>query len=220
MIKCANPFYHKSLELYFPCRKCVPCSIIRKMEWVTRLTLEATRHVQSCFVTLTYNDDNLVYGGTDQPTLMPDDPSMFIKRLRSYLSYHGYDNKIRYFVCGEYGTKSKRPHYHLLLFGIDSSFDSVISNCWDKGFTMTLPVKKGAIEYCAGYCVKNLEHKEWIKDAEVHPEFFRSSVGMGSHIIKEVAEQVKKYSLPDSPRFVHVGKKKNVSNCLLDYENS
>ena len=39
----------------------------------------------------------------------------FMKRLRKSLSEYN-NEKIRYFLCGEYGPKHFRPHFHLLLF--------------------------------------------------------------------------------------------------------
>ena len=39
----------------------------------------------------------------------------FMKRLRKSLSQYS-NEKIRYFVCGEYGPEHFRPHFHLLLF--------------------------------------------------------------------------------------------------------
>ena len=36
-----------------------------------------------------------------------------MKRLRKKL----HPLKIRFFHCGEYGDKTRRPHYHALIFG-------------------------------------------------------------------------------------------------------
>lgn len=54
------------------------------------------------------------------PYLCKRDVQLFLKRLRKYLDkYEG--QKIRYFVTGEYGPESFRPHFHILLFVYDSS---------------------------------------------------------------------------------------------------
>lgn len=55
------------------------------------------------------------------PFLRKKDYQMFMDRLRDYLRRYCKDNKvpyekIRYFVCGEYGPKHFRPHFHILLF--------------------------------------------------------------------------------------------------------
>lgn len=49
------------------------------------------------------------------PYLRKDDVQKFMKRLRKNLSKYDSE-KIRYFVCGEYGPVHFRPHFHLLLF--------------------------------------------------------------------------------------------------------
>ncbi len=181
------------------------------MEWVTRVTLEADKHELKAYVTLTLDDDNLIYGGTDQPTLYPKDLTDFLKRLRRRYEYKGYTNKIRYFACGEYGDEGKRPHYHLILLGIGHTgeFEEIIRSCWHKGIVDIKPVKKGAIEYVAGYCVKKVTAlKDFYKEKQVEPEFYRSSLGMGRHIVKDVVQAVKQHNMPDVPRYVMRGKKK------------
>lgn len=45
----------------------------------------------------------------------------FMKRLRKSLSQYN-DEKIRYFLCGEYGPEHFRPHFHILLFLKSSVF--------------------------------------------------------------------------------------------------
>lgn len=69
-------------------------------------------HEENCFVTLTYDDENLPFGGPRiRPTLHRPDFQKFMKRLIKKT------NPIRLFYCGEYGEKTFRPHYHALLFG-------------------------------------------------------------------------------------------------------
>lgn len=207
---CEEPYYSTEHETFFPCGKCVPCKIKRKMEWVTRIILEKKCHEKMVYVTLTYNDDNLVYGGSDQPTLYPPHVVNFLKNLRRQLDYHYNGLKIRYFLCGEYGDDvGHRPHYHLVIFGIDETYSHVINKCWPYGFTKILPVKKGCAEYVAGYCVKKYDKlTNFYKEKEVFKEFFRSSLGLGGHIVEEVAEHVVKHNLHDVPRFIMEGKKK------------
>lgn len=68
-----------------------------------------TLHQENTFITLTYRDEDL-----------PPFESIgryawqtFIKRLRKQIQ----PKKIRYFMCGEYGEKTGRPHYHAIIFG-------------------------------------------------------------------------------------------------------
>ena len=81
----------------------------------------------NCVVTLTYNDENL-----------PEDKSVskkhlqtFIKRLRYYLGEQ--DIKFKYYACGEYGDRSKRAHYHVIIFGHDFIQDRYLYKTSAKG---------------------------------------------------------------------------------------
>ena len=67
-------------------------------------------HAQSAFITLTYADEYLPSDGK----LKYLDFQLFMKRLRKYCG-----KEISFFMCGEYGEKTARPHYHACIFGYD-----------------------------------------------------------------------------------------------------
>ena len=67
-------------------------------------------HQKNCFITLTYSDENLPQDGKLNYTHF----QLFFKRLRKYA---GKD--IGFFMCGEYGETTQRPHYHACIFGWD-----------------------------------------------------------------------------------------------------
>ena len=103
-----------------PCGNCDECKLSKAREWSIRLLHESQLHEQKCFLTLTYNDDNL----QDRGTLVKSHVQTFMKDYRRYLDYH-YGKKVRFYAAGEYGSKSGRPHYHLLIFGDDFTFDRI-----------------------------------------------------------------------------------------------
>lgn len=72
---------------------------------------EADSWDANCFLTLTLRD--LPPGGS----LDVEHWKGFAKRLRA----RGY--KFRYFHCGEYGERTRRPHYHAAIFGQDFTGD-------------------------------------------------------------------------------------------------
>lgn len=78
----------------------------------------------------------------------------FIKRLRSRLSYNGYE-KVRYYAVSEYGPKTFRAHFHLLFYC--DSFDTVkyiqenISKMWKYGRCTSSVTRSSAISYTSGY---------------------------------------------------------------------
>ena len=100
--------YGDKKEDVFPvkCGKCIECCIEYSKEWSFRCALEAEMHDSSIIVTLTYDDDHLPTDGK----LRYSDFQNFLKRLRKH-------QKVRYLVTGEFGAKTKRPHFHAILFG-------------------------------------------------------------------------------------------------------
>ena len=103
------------------CGQCRNCRINRRREWVGRMILEAKEHLFSSFVTLTYDDEHMPKDGS----LCKKHLQQFIRRLRKAL----YPRKIRYYAVGEYGDKSWRPHYHLIVFGL--SPDETSDRDWE-----------------------------------------------------------------------------------------
>lgn len=106
------------------CGKCEGCRIDKSREWANRLLLEKEYYSddQCWFVTLTYDEEHVprsMYGsletGEATPVLTLDkrDLQLFMKRLRK-----NSKSQIRFFGCGEYGPQTMRPHYHVILFGL------------------------------------------------------------------------------------------------------
>lgn len=124
---------------------------------------EAAEHEDNCFVTLTYAPENLPWGGC----LVPDHFTKFMKRLRFHTG-----KKLRYFMCGEYGEKLDRPHYHALIFGLwpeDVSpwkkspsghqlyTSELIETIWGHGFAPVGSVDYESAGYVARYCTKKIK---------------------------------------------------------------
>lgn len=155
-----------------PCGHCIGCRLKYSRVWADRCMAEASYYDHNVFLTLTYDNDHLptpnkLEDGTDSPInpLVKRDLQLFIKRLRKKLS----DQKIRYFACGEYGGKSGRPHYHLILFNCrlddvellvrnEKEFryytSNTISDCWKYGFHIITQVNWNTCAYVARYVVK------------------------------------------------------------------
>lgn len=109
--------------IVIPCGKCIGCRLEYSRQWANRCMLELQYHDSSYFVTLTYNEEHVprsYYGDFDTGEALPSlslhkrDFQLFMKRLRKRFS----DDKIRFFMCGEYGPETFRPHYHAILFGL------------------------------------------------------------------------------------------------------
>lgn len=84
---------------------------------------------------------------------------LFLKRLRKYISKYS-NEKIRYFVCGEYGPVHFRPHFHLSLWFDEDATASCIQQavraCWPFGrVDVSLSSGKSA-SYVASYINSNM----------------------------------------------------------------
>ena len=127
-----------------PCGKCVICTERKANEWVTRSMCESqTSTSVPIFFTLTYNDFCLPKNGVRKGAMQ-----RFMKRLRINIDrYCGFKVNIRYFICAEYGTKTKRPHYHGILWNLPlfepKHLDDIIDKSWsfatNKKFYDTVP---------------------------------------------------------------------------------
>lgn len=119
-MKCQNVVTQNGKS--FACGACTPCKIKRGQTWSIRQILESQywstvpgRNIP-LFITLTYDDDNLPLSPNGYPNLQYSDVQKFHKRLR----IHGLD--YRHYTAGEYGTsETKRPHYHMNLFGLEEA---------------------------------------------------------------------------------------------------
>ena len=178
------------------CGQCIGCRIARSRDWAHRCMHELQSHAQACFVTLTYDDDYL----PRDASLHYEHFQKFIKRLRYYLK----GKKIKYYMCGEYGDTTGRPHYHFILFGHDFSDDrffykmhkgnalfnsSLLSSAWPQGHAVIGNVTFESCAYVARYILKKVNGKKAVEayarvDAygnrySIAPEMTRMSQGIG-----------------------------------------
>lgn len=173
------------MPLKVPCGKCLGCLSKKTNEWALRCTHESQFHDESCFITLTYDDDNLPEDGG----LHHEHFQKFMKRLRKSIG----GKKIKYFMCGEYGSLRQRPHFHALIFGHefkDMEFHSTsgkvknyvseqLSVLWPFGFHTIGSVHYGTARYVAKYSLKGMEDAG-IDYGERRPEYRKMSQGIGS----------------------------------------
>lgn len=163
---CSNPY----LKPGFPvrCAQCGPCRVYFKRLWQGRLLLEWCLHDVSSFVTLTYEDKELPPGGN----LEPADMRNFLKSLRKAYG------PLRFFGVGEYGDRTLRPHYHLVIFGHSLTADQVQA-VWKKGICTSDEFNKSRAAYVCGYVLKKLTKKDNPLLEGRHPEFARMSLKPG-----------------------------------------
>lgn len=178
------------------CGQCLPCLINRRRIWSHRILLESYKHFDSCFVTLTYDDEHCPKDGS----LVKEDYQLWLKRLRKVLS----PKKIRFFLSGEYGEESGRPHFHVALFGVDrfvaggdDGCSGVVRDTWKLGFTYVGELTYESAQYIAGYVTKKLGFgKNGTKLKGRVSEFSRMSLrpGIGRPAVVNVADVLQKHS--------------------------
>lgn len=164
-------------------------------------------HLSSSFVTLTYSNEKLPSGAS----LVPKDVELWLKRLRLAVA----PAKLRYYLVGEYGSKTERPHYHLALFGLGMMDAQVIHDTWGMGHVVVGELNPQSAQYIAGYVTKGYTKKEDKRLCGRYPEFARMSrrPGIGATAMHIVAQSIQSYGIRDLvkvevPRVLAHGKKK------------
>lgn len=156
----------KDQPVELPCGQCIGCRLERSRQWAIRCVHEASLYRNNCFITLTYNDDNL----PPNQSLVKKDFQDFMKRLRKSLP-----QKIRVYYCGEYGENFGRPHYHACIFGHDFSdkllkkenangdnlyVSQKLEKLWGKGHCLIGNVTFESAAYVARYLMKKVTGKK------------------------------------------------------------
>lgn len=158
------------------CGQCVGCRLERSRQWAIRCVHEASLYNKNCFITLTYAPEHLPKTGS----LDKRDFQLFMKRLRKK-----YGSGVRYFHCGEYGERNRRPHYHACLFnfdfpdrdpfqcrkGIRLDVSKSLQELWPFGFSTVGDVTFESAAYVARYVLKKFSNPDQSK-VDSHYEFY------------------------------------------------
>lgn len=186
-LKYEDLMYNPKIML-IPCGQCIGCRIRQREDWTTRIELEARDYPKEevWFITLTYDDDHVPgmivktgeimrkaqytwKPGEKRPSsvqiLLYEDIQKFLKRLRK-----AYRGKLRYFVAGEYGEQTARPHYHMILYGwkptdLENLYkihhngyytSKWLADLWEMGQIQIAQAVPETYRYVAGYVTKKM----------------------------------------------------------------
>lgn len=195
--------------------------------------LEASLYKDNAFVTLTYRDESLptvrasssLSGpGPFPATLVPKHTQDWLKRFRKAID----PLRVRFFLVGEYGETTQRPHYHAALFGFPTcswggtrpnrgggltccASCAVIAQSWGLGAIMAGTLETNSAQYIAGYVTKKMTSADDFRLLGRHPEFSRQSnrPGIGADFMDEVASTLMQFDLdtsqPDVPSALRHG---------------
>lgn len=200
-----------------PCGQCAGCRLDYARNWSVRCMLESLQYEHNYFVTLTYDDEHLskenivsyvpcnldtgeVITTSDgdiilshSATLVKAHLTQFMKSLREYFQRVYNHTGIRFFACGEYGSKTMRPHFHLILFncpipdlelyktnfqGDTYWFSDILQHkIWKRGIVVVAKCNYNTCSYVARYMLKKQKGKgaEIYHSLHIEPPFSRAS---------------------------------------------
>lgn len=215
--------------MLIPCGQCIGCRIRQREDWTTRIELEARDYPKDevWFITLTYDDEHVPgmivktgeimrkvqytwKPGEKRPSsvqiLMYEDIQKFLKRLRK-----AYRGKLRYFVAGEYGEQTARPHYHMILYGwrpkdLENLYkihhngyytSKWLADIWRMGQIQIAQAVPETYRYVAGYVTKKMYEIDG-KKANAYYELGQTKPfacmslkpGLGDHYYQEHKEEI------------------------------
>lgn len=211
-------------EIAASCGRCRLC--LQKRAWIlsSRIQLEAREYALAdvSVVTLTYRNDALVMtaGDDPRPDLCPKHVRDWMQRYRIARKRQGWPH-CRYFLCGEYGSRSERPHYHVVLFGVPAcervegtraitrgarkgeadccATCTQLNESWGHGFVHCASAQGGdsLANYVSGYVQKRMHRADNFLLQGRHPEFARWSAKppLGAGVIPRILATVQEYGL-------------------------
>lgn len=208
-------------ELKISCGWCIGCRIEKQEGWAIRCYAESLTTDPNWFITLTYDDEHYPLHGSLNLRHM----QLFNKQVRKK---HG---PFRFFMAGEYGDKTQRPHYHMLAFGLniddlckcnsvyakqDVYTSESLRQLWGRGNVSVGTVTMASARYCTSYIMKKWqgdgaeEHYERLDPAtgeiiSVTPEFCTMSrrPGIGAKFLQKYWREI--YDVHDC---VMIGRKR------------
>lgn len=222
-LKYEDLMYNPKVML-IPCGQCIGCRIRQREDWTTRIELEARDYPKEevWFITLTYDDDHVPgmivktgeimrkvqytwKPGEKRPDsvqiLLYEDIQKFLKRLRK-----AHRGKLRYFVAGEYGEQTARPHYHMILYGwrptdLENLYkihhngyytSKWMEDLWGMGQIQIAQAVPETYRYVAGYVTKKMyeidgkKANEYYELGQTKPFACMSlKPGLGDHYYQE-----------------------------------
>lgn len=167
--------------LLIGCGKCPNCLKKKSQEWTARLLKEMEKHKFCYFITMTYKD--LVSEDGEIKDINKRDLQLFLKRYRKK-----YDVDLTYYITGEHGETSQRPHYHAIFFqdkeipGLRFYADNLFisdefAKVWSHGNCLiSKQVNERSIKYTIAYTMKKLgEEKIVLMSKGIGLDYFKDN---------------------------------------------
>lgn len=196
-IKVSSVYLNEFIQI--PCGKCLECLKTYQNDWMVRLYYESTLHSNITFVTLTYNQQKVpqvvdTKTGEVHLSLCKKHFQDWIKRFRRSSEYHNRSKDFKYFMCGEYGPTTLRPHYHVIFFGLRRYDILPALKDWEDrfGFTHSKNVQFNSnslvkiSRYVSKYCSKGVFSNPKEISTNIEKAFRMCSKGIGKNYVQEM----------------------------------
>lgn len=218
-----NEYIRNGMITPLPCGSCLTCINNKRYRWVKRCMVEQKNWDFTYFITLTYADENLPFNSkTGEIELSVKDFQKFIKYFRKLTSPY----KCKYLCAGEYGSQTKRPHYHVIIFtnykldlkfmkyskveGLESSHPlfmcDLIDKAWKhKGWCWVAHDFDGeSFAYVVSYSNKSSTKKQLNKNLKYRDYLREQMMLTGDLSLKKKIEQI---DVSFKPEFLVMSKK-------------
>lgn len=151
-----------------PCGKCAYCLTNRRSSWMFRVAQEMkNQEYPGYFITLTYDEKHVRRTASGRLSLRFRDVQLFLKRVRKAKYY------CKYICVGEYGSNTKRPHYHMLLW-TDCPVEK-IESFWKMGSIHFGKITMASAMYTLKYIIQPKQKAE----DDLEPTRAQFSKGLG-----------------------------------------
>ena len=174
----------RKYQQFVPCGKCAECIKDKQNEYMIRTVEEGMKVGNIWFFTLTYNEESVpkfdVDGEIDEETgevecltlrsIKNKDIVDWKKRVKRNIEYHsGQKLNYSYLICGEYGPKTHRPHYHGLFMGLTDEQVNKFKQDWESkyGYTCFKRVPRLDLSKVGKYVVKYITKVREVEDPYV-----------------------------------------------------
>lgn len=167
----------KPATILAPCGKCYHCRLNRARDWTIRTIHEYSRpefkNTLMYFITFTYDNNHIGDNSLDYR-----DVQLFMKKLRKIHK----DDILKFLCVGEYGFKSGRKHFHMLIFGFKNKIKyGAVQKLWQYGnLDIDIVHSYSAISYLLKYAFKDykVDKNDYLKEGRT-PSMFRCSKSFG-----------------------------------------
>lgn len=176
-----------SSQYTVPCGKCAECRAKYQSEFAAQCVLAAKQAGSMWFYTLTYRNDCVPHQrGVDDLTgeeydclsLRRKDVQGVLKQFRTNFARANNGARIQFKMVffGEYGDLTHRPHYHLLVFGLDAKNASALADLWRKkyGFVDYKEIPCINTDGSSGFVAVSKYVSKYVSKRDALPDFVKA----------------------------------------------